>query len=372
MHAGVEGQRGRVVHRHNAVNYRTGTQRQYQLCRRADAVVGDGVGEALRPANDCGAGVGQVVGVAAVAVNGQRTVLPLDHRAVGVHAGGDALGVSDRGDSGSGRRVVAAGGRVRIEDHVAVEAGIACDRTRTGLFYRHVEAGVGASRQQVGVVAEHAIVAVSQPGQVQRYAGCAEGQQIGKLWLAGIHHGGPGAVDVMLNHQLQGIEQRKHRPRSVGVHHDIRAAAAAHREVHLGGIIAQQRQNVAYGADQQEAVIAVLAVGHGRRGAEVQLFDVIAGGERHHRRKGGARQRGVTCDVGGGDLQRLAFSLFVNEGVAVGAVAARNGGHRRAIRKADRDGAACLRGPGQNATIGVEGPGRRRWGGRIDDNRRHG
>ncbi|CZV32695.1 Uncharacterised protein [Enterobacter cloacae] len=334
--------------------------------------MGDGVGETLRPANDRGAGIGQVIGVAAVAVNGQRTVLTLDHRAVGVHAGGDALGVSDRGEGGSGRRVVAAGGRVGIEDHVTIKAGIARDRTRTGLFHRHVEAGVGAGRQQVGVVAEHAIVAVSQPAEVQRYAGCTEGQQIGKLRLAGIHHGGPGAVDVMLNHQLQGVEQREHRPGSVGVHHDIRAAAAAHREVHLGGIIAQQRQDVAHGADQQEAVIAVLAVGHGCRGAEVQLFDVIAGGERHHRRKGGARQRGVACDVGGGDLQRLAFDLFVNEGVAVGAVAARNGGDRRAVRKADSDGAACFRSPGQDATVGVEGPGRRRWGGRIDDNGRHG
>ena len=334
--------------------------------------MGDGVGEALRPANDRGAGVGQVVGIAAVAVDGQRTVFALDHRAVGVHAGGHALRVSDRGDSGAGRRVVAAGGRVRIEDHVAVEAGIARDRTRTGLFHRHVEAGVGAGRQQVGVIAEHAIVAVSQSGQVQRYAGCAEGKEIGKLRLAGIHHGGPGAVDVMLNHQLKGVEQREHRTRGVGVHHDIRTAAAAHREVDLGRIIAQQRQDVAHGANQQEAVIAVLAVGHGCRGAEVQLFDVIAGGERHHRRKGGARQRGVARGICGGDLQRLAFGLFVNEGVGVGAVAARNGGHRRAVRKADRDGAACFRSPGQDATVGVEGPGRGRWGSRIDDNRRHG
>ena len=290
--------------------------------------MGDGVGEALRPANDRGAGISQVVGIAAVAVDGQRTVFALDHRAVGVHAGGHALRVSDRGDSGAGRRVVAAGGRVRIEDHVAVEAGIARDRTRTGLFHRHVEAGVGTCRQQVGVVAQHAVVAVGQPGQIQRDAGGAEGQEIGKLRLAGIHHGCPDTVDVVLHHQLKGIEQREHRPRSVGVYHDVRAAAVAHREVHLRGVITDQRQDVAHGADQQEAVVAVLAVGDGRRGAEVQLLNVIAGGERHHRRKGRARQGGVARDVGRGDLQRLTFDLFVNEGVAVGAVAARNGGHR--------------------------------------------
>ena len=290
--------------------------------------MGDGVGEALCPANDRRAGVGQGVGVAAVAVNGQRTVLTLDHRAVCIDAGGDTLRVSDGGDRGSGRGVVAASGRVSIQNHVPVEAGIARDRTRTGLFHRHVEAGVGAGRQQVGVIAEHTVVAVSQPGQVQRYAGGTEGQQVSKLRLSGVHHGGPGAVDVVLHHQLKGVKQREHSPRGVGVHHDIRAPAVAHREVHLRGVVPEQRQDVAHGADQQEAVVAVLAVGDGGRGTEIQLFDVIAGGERHHRRERRAGQRGVARRVGGGDLQRLAFGLFIRKGIAVGAVTARNGGYR--------------------------------------------
>ncbi len=146
----------------------------------------------------------------------------------------------------------------------------------------------------------------------------------------------------MLNHQFKGVEQREHRARGVGVHHDIGTAAAAHREVDLSGVIPQQRQDVTHGADQQEAVVAVLAVGDGGRGAEIQLFNVIAGGERHHRCEGRAGLRGIARRVGGGDLQRLAFGLFVNEGVAVRAVAARSGGHRRAVRETDGDGAACF------------------------------
>ncbi len=286
MDRGVKGQRGRVIHRHNTVSGSTGTQRQYQVRRRADAVMGDGVGETLCPAHNRGAGVGQVVGVAAIAINGQRTVLALNNRAVGIHAGGDTQCVGDSRDRGPCRGVVAARGRVGVENYVTVQAGVARHGTGAGFFHRHIEAGVGAGRQQVSVIAQHPVVAVRQPGQVQRYAGSPEGQQIGKLGLSGIHHGSPGTVDVMLYHQLKGIEQGEHRTRGIGVHHNIRIAAAAHREVHLGSIITQQREDVAYGTHQQEAIITVLAVGDGGRGADIQLFDVIAGGERDDRCEG--------------------------------------------------------------------------------------
>ena len=148
--------------------------------------------------------------------------------------------------------------------------------------------------------------------------------------MSGIHDGGPGVVDGIetLHHQLQGVEQRKHRPRGVGIDHNIRTAAAAHVELNLGCIVAQQGQHVAYGTHQQEAIVAVLAVGDGGGGTEIQLFNVIAGRERHHRRKDRARLRGVTRRIGGRDLQRLAFGLLVEEGVAVGAIAVCGGGHR--------------------------------------------
>ncbi len=288
VYAGVEGQGSRIVNGDNAVRYAARAERQHEVCRRADAVMGNGVGEALRAAYHRGAGVGEVIGVAAVAVNGQRTVLPLYDRAVSVHAGGDPQRVGDGGDRRACRGVVAPRGGVGIEDHVAVQAGVARDGARAGLFHRHVEAGVRAGGQQVGVIAQHAIVTVSQPGEVQRYAGGPQCQQVGELRLAGIDHRGPGAVNAVetLHHQLKGVEQREHGAGGVGIHHDVGTAAAAYREVHLSGVIPQQRQDIAHRTHQQEAVIAVLAVGDGGGGAEIQLFDVIAGGERHHWREG--------------------------------------------------------------------------------------
>ncbi len=279
LHGGIEGQRGGIVHGHDTAAAGAFAQRQHQICRGAGAVVGDGVGKVLRAPNDGGAGVGQVIGIAAVQVDGQRAVLPLNHRAVSRDAGGGALGVGDRGDGGARRGVVAACGWVHVGDDVPDNTGLAGHGACAGLFHRHIEAGVRAGCQQVSVVAQDAILTIRQAGQVQRHPRRAEGQQVSELRLSGVDHGGPGVVGGVkaLYHQLKGIEQGKNGPRGVGVHGNIRTAAAADGETYLRGVVAEQRQHVTYGAHQQETIVAVLRVGHRCGGCQRQLFNVGAG-----------------------------------------------------------------------------------------------
>ncbi|MNS03606.1 hypothetical protein D3C72_349470 [compost metagenome] len=283
-----------------------------------------------------------------------------------------ALRISHCRDTCTRRGVVAAGGRVNVINHVPGLSGHARHRPGAGLGDIHVKAGVRPGRQQVGVVAENAILPICQPGHVKRGAARPKGQQVGKLRQTRIHYRGPGAVNRIpaLHHHFQSIEQRKHHARGVGIDRDIRTSARTDRKADLRRVVAEQRQHVAKRADQQGAVVAVLGGRYRRCGAEFQLLDVRTRGKWHNRSQRRAWGRGVARRIGGGDLQRLTFRLFIEEAVAVGASGVRRGGDRRTIRQTNGDGAACFGGACQHAAIGVEGAVRRVRGDGVDDDRR--
>ena len=367
----VEGQRGGVVHRRDAVSHRVFTEGDDQSGVVRGPFPGDVVGEGIGPAQHRGAGVGQGVGVAPVSVQGQGAVQPVDGgaRRARRHVGGDAVGVGDAGDYRAVRGAVAAAYRIGIGDDVAVLHQGTGQGARGGLRDVHIKAGVRPGRQQVGVVAQDAILPARQAGQVQGHAAGAEGQQVSELRQAGIHLGGPGGAVPALNNDLQGVEQGEHNTGGAGVDLHIRAAAGRYGEGHLGGVIPQQRQHVADAAYQLDAIVAVLGGADGGVGGQIQPHHVVAGRQRqvwrNHRPGGG----GVTRRIGGREGDPLPFGLLVEEGVAPVALGVGGGGHHAVIAQEQGDGAARFGGPAQHAAVGVKGPLRRARGDGIHHNR---
>ncbi|CNU32882.1 Uncharacterised protein [Salmonella enterica subsp. enterica serovar Bovismorbificans] len=131
----IKDQRGVIVCRYHTARYRRGTQINNQLRGAAtDAILGDGVGEALFMSVSR-RGLSQRVGVTAILINVQRAVLSLDIHATRADRRTDAVGVGDGGDRGARRRGI-------ISHDVAGTDGWPANNTCAGLVYIDIQAGI--------------------------------------------------------------------------------------------------------------------------------------------------------------------------------------------------------------------------------------
>ncbi|MNI63143.1 hypothetical protein D3C73_1184930 [compost metagenome] len=174
-----------------------------------------------------------------------------------------AVAIGNRRHPRAGWGVILPVGGVSIGDDIAGFAGAAGDRSGAGFDHRHVQTGEGSGRQQAGVVADDTVVPTGKPAIVERYAGGAERQQVGKISFTGIDHRHPGVERGVkaLDNNLHGTQQRQHNAGCCRVDGDGAAAAGLDVEVDECSVVSQYFQHIIHCTDQQEAIIAFVLVG---------------------------------------------------------------------------------------------------------------